>query len=265
MPKAEGLQYEAIGDGEAVLLIHGALIADAMLPLMREPALAEHYRLICYHRRGYGGSDPQSGPISIEQPTQEAQALLKHLGEERAQVVGFSGGGAIAVQLAIEAPRLVHSLVLLEPAILTAERASGLLEMAAPVLEAHRSGDGSRAADLWMDLVNCGPDWRTEVANTLPGAPEQADRDSATTFGVELPSLEKWVIDADRASRISQPILYVTGGESGPLAQENKRYLQSLIPHVEEVVVPGVNHLMMIRDPKAVAAPIADFLSRHPL
>ena len=54
---------------------------------------------------------------------------MKHLGLERAHVVGHSYGGAIAVQLALEAPSLVHSLVLLEPAIFPAEIASTVNEM----------------------------------------------------------------------------------------------------------------------------------------
>ena len=62
MLKAEGLEYEARGDGEAVLLIHGALIADALFPLMGEAALADRHRLICYRRKGHGGSDPVSVP-----------------------------------------------------------------------------------------------------------------------------------------------------------------------------------------------------------
>ena len=46
MIKAEGLEYESHGEGEAVLLIHGSHVADAFLPLAREAALADRYRLI---------------------------------------------------------------------------------------------------------------------------------------------------------------------------------------------------------------------------
>jgi hypothetical protein len=38
-----------------------------------------------------------------------------------------------------------------------------------------------------------------------------------------------------------------------------------LIPHTEDVVLRGVDHLMQVRDPKPVAAAIAGFLARHPL
>ncbi len=63
MLKAEGLEYEANGDGEAVLLIHCAHIADAFLPLMREAALADPYRLIRYRRRGFAGQRSERGCV----------------------------------------------------------------------------------------------------------------------------------------------------------------------------------------------------------
>ncbi len=72
-------------------------------------------------------------------------------------MIGHSGGGATAAMLASEAPSLVHSLVVLEPAIFPAEMGSALLENAAPVVEACRSGDARRAVDLWMNLVSYGP------------------------------------------------------------------------------------------------------------
>ncbi len=148
MLKAEGLEYELHGDGEAVLLIHGGHIADAFLPLMREPALADPYRLVRYRRRGFAGSDPHSGPFRIEEQAQDALALIKYLGLERAHVVGHSYGGAIAVQLALEAPSLVQSLVLLEPAIFPAETASAVDEMMAPSFEAYRPPSISLSARI---------------------------------------------------------------------------------------------------------------------
>lgn len=264
MLKAEGLEYASHGEGEAVLLIHGSHIADAFLPLTREAVLADRYRLIRYHRRGFAGSDPHSGAFSIEQQAQDALALVKHLGVERAHVVGHSYGGATAVQLAIEAPSLVQSLVLLEPAIFPAEIASAVNEMMAPAFEAYNSGDAAKAVDFFLSLVG-GPDWRTEVANTVPGGPEQAEKDAATYFEVESAALEKWTFDNARASRISQPVLYAVGSETLPLIEVLKQHFQSLIPHTEQVTIPGVNHSMQMQDPKLVAASIADFLSRHRL
>jgi 3-oxoadipate enol-lactonase len=103
------------------------------------------------------------------------------------------------------------------------------------------------------------------LANSVPGGAEQAVRDAATFFELELPAFRGWSLDRERASRIRQPVLFVIGSESGPLFEAVRRYFLSLIPHAEEAVVPGVDHAMQMQDPKLVAAPIADFLSRHPI
>jgi pimeloyl-ACP methyl ester carboxylesterase len=264
MLKARGLEYETAGEGEAVLLIHGALVAGTFLPLMKEPALAERHRLIRYHRRGHAGSDPVSGKAGFEQQARDARALLAHLGVERAHVVGHSGGGATAVQLALEATELVHSLVLLEPAIMPPAALPTFIEGTAPVLAAHRSGDVAKALDLWMGAVSAS-DWRSVVESRVPGGVEQAERDAATFFDAEFPTLADWRFDAEQAARISQPILYAIGSESGPLFEMAWQHFRSLVPHAEKVVVPGVNHLMQAVDPKGVAAPIAEFLARHPI
>lgn len=122
MKRARGLEYEVAGDGEAVIFIHDAIVADAFAPIMTEPALGG-YRLIRYRRRGYGGSDAPTSPPSIEEHARDAQALLAHLGVTRAHVVGHSGGGPIAFQLTIDAPDMVRSLILLEPVLQTAAMA----------------------------------------------------------------------------------------------------------------------------------------------
>ena len=47
-----------------------------------------------------------------------------------------------------------------------------------------------------------GSDWRAEVEGTVPGGPEQAERDAATFFDVELPALGAWVLSEEKARRI---------------------------------------------------------------
>ena len=81
------LDYEAVGSGEPVLLIHGALVADGLRPLAEGDGLAERYRLIVYHRRGVAGSDGVRPPYTLKDQAADAQALLGELGIERGHVV----------------------------------------------------------------------------------------------------------------------------------------------------------------------------------
>ena len=151
MQRANAVEYEARGVGDAVLCIHGAIIADSFAPLMREPALAG-YRLIRYRRRGYGASDPPAGMPTIAEQVSDARALLEHLRVPQAHVVAHSGGGPIAIQLALDAPDVVHSLVLLEPALQNAAMAAAFHEMITPLIEMHREGNSATAVHRWMRL-----------------------------------------------------------------------------------------------------------------
>jgi pimeloyl-ACP methyl ester carboxylesterase len=230
----------------------------------REPALTERNRAVWYRRRGYGGSEPGSAPFSIAEQAKDARALLAQLGIERAHVVGHSGGGVIATELTLQAPELVRSLAVLEPAIMPPAIAAVFPDMLAPAMEAYHSGNVGGAVDLFMNMVAPEPDWRGELAKALPDGPEQADEDAPVTFGAELAKFNEWVFDGDRASRLSPPVAYFWGSESGPLVESLRDHFLSLVPKAESVELPGVNHSMNTKDPRLVAGAVAEFLARQP-
>ncbi len=260
------LEYELRGEGEPVLLIHGALIEDTFLPLLGEPALSD-YRLILYHRRGYGRSARLAGPFSIADHAADARALLEHLGVDRAHVVGLSGGGVIAMQLALDAPERVHSLVLLEPALGSHFR-SGLslrdrfyfmLALARAAL-----GNPASAADAFLRYAG-GPDWREQIALTLPGGADQAARAGRGFFEVELSSVSAFEWNGDRAARISQPVLWIHGGQSVLSVDIAERLVPTWFPEAEFVVIPDATHMLPMHKPRAVAEAVARFLPKHGL
>src|ERR687890_2305624 len=107
------LEYEVIGSGEPVLLI-SPVLADGFLPLLAEPALADRYQLIPYHKRGWAGSTHTAPPVSVADHAADAAALLDRLGVPRAHVAGHSSGAAVAAQLALDRPEMGHTLMVLE-------------------------------------------------------------------------------------------------------------------------------------------------------
>jgi 3-oxoadipate enol-lactonase len=264
MLEACGLEYESHGDGEPVLLIHGSQVARTFLPLAREPALARRHRVIRYHRRGFAGSERAPTPFGIEDQAADARALLARLGVERAHVVGHSYGAVTGLQLALDAPKLVHSLVLLEPPLPTPELVADLVPQVLAAAAAYRTGDAAAAVDAFMRAV-CGPDWLAATATVLPGAAEQAARDVATFFEVEVPALQGWAFDRERASRLAAPVLYVVGSDSAPIFEAARRDFTAAVPRAESVVLPGLDHLLHVRDPARVADVVAGFLARHAL
>ena len=76
--------------------------------------IANNFRVIAYHRRGFAGSSRACAPFTIGQQAADGCALLRHLGIPRAHIAGHSYGAAIALQWALDAPEEVQSLALLE-------------------------------------------------------------------------------------------------------------------------------------------------------
>ena len=261
------LEYEIVGAGEPVVLIHGALIAEAYAPLCAEPALAR-YSLLRYHRRGYAGSSPVPVPFSIVQQAADCRGLMRGLGIERAHVVGHSSGGVIALQLALAAPEVVHSLVLLEPALVDNVPSGPLIaEAIGPVLQMYQAGNKEGAMDGFL-RVAIGPAYRSSLDELIPGGYEQARADADTFFAVELPSQGEWRFTREDAGRITQPVLAVLGGESvkdWAGWPEIHALVQEWMPQAEPFVLAGSNHALEEMDPRGVATAMAAFFARHPM
>jgi pimeloyl-ACP methyl ester carboxylesterase len=260
------LEYEAIGSGEPMLLI-SPVLADGFVPLVTQPALADRHLLIRYHKRGWAGSTHTPPPVTIGDHARDAAALLEHLGIPRAHIAGHSSGAAVAAQLALDRPETVHTLILMELSLLSVPSGELFLEQAGPAFEAYASGDHARALAMFMAVVS-GLDWptcRALLEERTPGAVARAVEDADTFFGVELPALTEWEFGSQQAAAIDQPVLSVLGSQTQPLWVEVADFLRSSLPHVEELTIDGVGHLLHAQRPEPVARGMAEFLQRNPI
>jgi pimeloyl-ACP methyl ester carboxylesterase len=259
------LAYEITGTGEPVVFIHGALVADSFRPLLTETSTANQYQLITYHRRGYGESDHGAGVVSIADQAEDCVALLRHLNLGPVHVVGHSYGGAIALHLTLDHPDMVHSLALLEPALIVGESGPEYRKSLAQGGELYRSVETETLVHQF--LLARWSDYRETLDRVLPGAFAQAVLDAETAFEYELSSLLDWQFTETEARRIQQPTLSVLGGDSNafsPRFDEVHQILQQWIPNAEGITIPGVTHFLTIQDPEAVLNGLVGFWKRHP-
>ena len=262
------LEYELRGSGEPVVLIHWGVSATWAEPLLEEPALADRYRLLSYHRAGFGSSSPIEGPVSMADHARHCLLLMRQLGIERAHVVGHSSSVPIALQLAIDTPQAVHTVVSMDaarPAPQTEVQAAFRREFVEPAVERYRAGDRQGAVDTFFRGV-FGPDYRDPLEQGLPGAFEQAVSDADAFFAQELPALwQHWSFTAEDARRITQPVLAVVGENSARTFPERRELLTSWLPNVEPFELPRATHLLHVQNPRGMAEALASFFARHPL
>jgi pimeloyl-ACP methyl ester carboxylesterase len=260
------LEFEMNGSGEPLLFI-SSVLADGFTPLLSEPALADRYQLVSYHRRGWVGSTKLRASVSVADHAADAAALLESLGAARAHVVGHSTGAVVAAQLALDAPAAVGTVVLMEPFVLSVPSGEAVLQQAGPAFEAYANGDHEAAWAIFLSAAS-GLDWttcRALLEERIPGVVAQAVKDADTLFGLELPAMAAWALSPDRAAAIERPTLSVRGTATLPLFVEVAGLLRTSLPDIEECQIEGVGHLLHIQRPEAVARPIAEFLGRHPM
>jgi pimeloyl-ACP methyl ester carboxylesterase len=104
------MYYEIYGEGRPLILLHGAYMTiDTMGPVL--PGLAATRQVIAIEQQAHGHTADIDRSITYERLADDTAALLAHLGVESADVVGYSMGGGIALQLAIRHPAVVRKLV----------------------------------------------------------------------------------------------------------------------------------------------------------
>jgi pimeloyl-ACP methyl ester carboxylesterase len=93
-----------------VFLHHFTAVLDDWDPRVID-GIAEHHRVIAFDNRGVGASG-SSVPADLEQMGADAITFIRALGHEKADLFGFSVGGAVAQMVALQAPDLVRRMVL---------------------------------------------------------------------------------------------------------------------------------------------------------
>jgi 3-oxoadipate enol-lactonase len=109
--EAGQLYFTEQGSGPPLLLVHGLMVSGEMFAPVLDRFAAFH-RVIVPDLRGHGQSRALPPPYTAQQLAADLAGLLQQLGIESAAVLGYSQGGAIAQQLALDWPKRCGRLVL---------------------------------------------------------------------------------------------------------------------------------------------------------
>jgi pimeloyl-ACP methyl ester carboxylesterase len=261
MQTLANLRYDERGAGEAVYLVHAGMHSAWFGPLFDQPAL-DPFHVIRPVRPGYGGVPAPDEKASIAAHARSCGELLRELGVGRAHWVGHSSSCCMGLQLTLDSPELVASLILFEPA-----RPSGKVREAhsgtyvAPAMKAAALGDVAGAFDLFLRVVG-GDGYRDQMRQVIgDDGLVTAERESEYFFADEMPALGAWSFGPDEAAKVTVPALVVRGAETHPLFHENVEILAGMLPNGRIATLPGVTHLAPLTHPAVVATAIAEFVA----
>jgi pimeloyl-ACP methyl ester carboxylesterase len=103
--------YEIYGQGEPLLLLHGGLMSIEMFsPVL--PAFTKNRQVIAVDLEGHARTPLGDRPYKLETQGDDMAELVKQLGHEKVDVIGYSLGGSVALRMAIQKPESVRRVVL---------------------------------------------------------------------------------------------------------------------------------------------------------
>lgn len=260
VPVAGGvLAASAEGSGDAVLVVQTALCVDELVPLMHQDLLRDRYRLITFDRRGYGSSAPVAGAASIDTDARDCLAVLDALDVGPAHVIGVSYSAAVALELATRGPAAVRSLTIVEPPPRHVPAAPEFVAASRQLLALYHREGVTVALEAFMTML-VGPGWRPRQEALAPGSVARIERDADAFFSRDIPALVSWAYGPDQAARVTVPVLYVGGSESGPWFRQTQAWMSALFPAARNVTVEGAGHDLGLTHPRDLATAVAGFL-----
>jgi len=251
------LHYLERGRGEPLLLIHGLGSSGADWALQAR-SLEQQFRLIVPDLPGSGHSDPLPAPARIEDMATALWALCDRLGAPRLNVVGFSLGGAVGLEMALQRPESVRRLALINSlATYKLDHWSKWLEAALTLVLVPLIGM-PRAARLGARRLFPLP-WQQSLRERAVAAVSAV---SATHYLDAGRALLRWSA-AERLNRLKAKALMIAAeNDFTPLAE--KRAMAAQIG-ADLVVVRGSRHGTPFDAARATNAALLALLNDQPL
>jgi len=240
------IHYRETGQGRPVVLVHG-FTGNSRNWALTVPALRPHYRIVSPDLRGHGLSAKPIRPedYSLEAMAQDVIALIDRLGLAGCHLVGHSMGGMIAQVVALQAPALLRSLVLVDtsaepPGALRTEERARLIKI---------------AMEQGMEAV-----WEAQLALSPQAEELRAQPELLQAWKEQflMTSREAYIYCAQHIAnrrtllgelgRLKLPVLIVCGEKDEPFVEPSYRMYRA-IPGSRLEVIPDCGHTPQIERP----------------
>jgi pimeloyl-ACP methyl ester carboxylesterase len=248
--KGINVYYEVYGEGRPLVLLHGAFYTIDMNwgPLI--PELSKTRKVIAIEMQGHGHTPFSDRELSITTLASDVEKVMNYLKIDSADVAGFSMGGSVAYQFAVQSPKRLRKLVIISSTYKT-------------------SG--------WLPIVNGGfKDFKPEFFDNTP---------IKTAYDAVAPDKTKWRkfleqmfafarvpfnVGDSNISKIAAPVLIISGDNDGTDKVELMKTYQLLgggvsadlqpMPKSELAIVPSQGHVSLMMQTTTILHYLNGFL-----
>jgi len=247
------LYYEIRGAGEPLILLHGGLGAIEMLGDIL-PLLARTRQVIAVDLQAHGRTADIDRPLSFEAMADDIAALMKVLGIEKADVMGYSLGGGVALRTTIRHPTLIRKLVVVS---IPFKRDGWYPEILAAMAQVGPgAADSMKQSPMYQLYARIAPrpaDWPVLLAKI--GELLRKDYDwSNDVAAIKAPTMLVFGdADAIRPEHVVQFFQLLGGGK------KDGGWDGSGISNTRLAILPGLTHYNIFSSP-ALASTVTPFL-----
>jgi len=233
------MYYEIQGAGEPLVLLHGGMVTiETSFPQTR-PVFNKTWKTIAIEMQAHGHtSDIKDRPFSMKQWADDVYKLLKQINVDSADFFGWSMGGGVALQIAIEHPEMVRKVAISGTAVFAEGQITGQKEM---------------MATLTPDMFPA--EWKQEYARKNPdpnGFPNLLAK--VKQFAADWQGMTK-----EEVKSIKAPVLIILG-DADIVRPEHAVEMFRLLPHAKLAVLPMTDHFAPVSRTEWVAAMVKEFL-----
>ena len=253
------IYYEMMGTGHPVVLIHAG-IADHRMWDRQFEIFAQQYKVIRYDQRGFGKTTTPKESFSRYRDLYE---LLRRLDITSATLVGCSMGGATAINLALEYPKMVNSMVLVASAVEGYKMTDpGTFAAWDTVEAAVKEGNYEKSAELEADMWLVGPDRvKDQVDPSIYDLVVEMIRPTYVyEIGFEQP------LDSSAITRLPElkiPTFIIVGDKDQPDVLKMSTILKNEIKGSSINIIPDTAHLPNLEKSTQFNEIVLDFIAQN--
>ncbi|MBV7530522.1 alpha/beta fold hydrolase [Chitinophaga sp. sic0106] len=213
------MYYEIYGEGKPLVLLHGGGSTIQSTFGRALPYLSQNRKVIAVELQAHGRTSDRPADETFEQDADDVAALLKQLGIDKADFLGFSNGATTTCQIAIRHPELVNKLVL--GSVLC--KRNGMPDWFWDVMQK-------------AQLSNMPPELKTaylQVKNDANGLQTMHDKDAKRMVNFKD-------IPDEQLKGIQAPVLIILA-DKDVIKPEHGIMLSRMLPHAELAIIPGIH------------------------
>ena len=227
------IYYATFGKGDPVILLHGGL-GNGDHWSHQVPDLAKRYRVIVIDSRNQGRSGYSKAKLTYHGMAGDVLAVMDTLKLDRAAIVGWSDGGAIALDLAIHHPTRVSKIF---------------------VYATHYDEKGSKKAKPTSTWNQYAAKCKADFGKLAPDKKYAATVESLQPLWRSHGGFTK-----DQLRSIKAPAVIADGDNDEIVVLDQIKEMATLIPNGQLVVFKDTSHFALWQDPPAFTKAILDFL-----